>query len=84
MRKILGVALGLLLVVTVGGAWADEIEGKIQKVDPDDRMVVFEDGTELWVAEGLSLEALKEGVSVRAFYEERDGKNIATGFVLSE
>jgi hypothetical protein len=30
------------------------------------------------VAEGLSMDRLREGTSVKASYEERDGKKIAT------
>jgi hypothetical protein len=32
----------------------------------------------LSVAEGVSLDTLKEGTDVKVAYEERDGKNIAT------
>jgi len=84
MRKVLGIALVLLLVFSVAGAWAAEIEGKIQKVDPADRMFVLEDGTQLWLAEGLQVDSLKEGASVKASYEERDGKKIATSVQVSE
>lgn len=84
MRKVLGIALVLLLVFSVAGAWAAEIEGKIQKVDPADRMFVLEDGTQLWLAEGLQVDTLKEGASVKASYEERDGKKIATSVKVSE
>ncbi len=84
MRKVLGIALALLLAVSVAGVWAGEIQGKIQKVDQADRMFVLEDGTTLWVAEGLSMDSLKEGATVKASYEERDGKNVATSLVVSE
>lgn len=83
MRKVLGIALVLLLVFSVAGAWAAEIEGKIQKVDLADRMFVLEDGTQLWLAEGLQVDTLKEGASVKASYEERDGKKIATSVQVS-
>ncbi|MBI3458122.1 MAG: DUF1344 domain-containing protein [Candidatus Rokubacteria bacterium] len=83
MRKILGVTLALLFALSVA-AWAGEIEGTIQSVDPGDRVVVLEDGTKVWVAEGLSMDALKPGAKVKAMYEERDGKNIATQFEVSE
>jgi len=84
MKKVLGVALAMLLVVSAGGVWAGEVGGKIQKVDPADRMFVLEDGTQLWMAEGLSMDALKEGASVKAAYDERDGKKIVTGFEISQ
>lgn len=82
MRKVLGIAVALLLVLSVAGAWAGEMQGKIQKVEPADRMFILEDGTQLWVSEGLSLDTLKEGVSVKANYEERDGKKVVTSFEL--
>lgn len=78
MAKILGITLALLLAVAVVGAWAADVQGKIQQVNPGDRMVVLEDGTKLWIAEGLPMDDLKEGTSVKASYEERDGKNIVT------
>ena len=83
MRKVLGVALALLLIFSAAGAWAGEIEGKIQKVDTGDRMFVLEDGTQLWVAEGLSMDTLKEGATVKASYEERDGKKIVIRLEVS-
>jgi len=84
MKKVLGVALAMLLVVSAGGVWAGQVGGKIQKVDPADRIFVLEDGTQLWMAEGLSMDALKEGASVKAAYDERDGKKIVTGFEISQ
>ncbi|MBI4588663.1 MAG: DUF1344 domain-containing protein [Candidatus Rokubacteria bacterium] len=84
MKKVLGVALAMLLVVSAGGVWAGEVGGKIQKVDPADRIFVLEDGTQLWMAAGLSMDALKEGASVKVTYEERDGKKIVTGFEISQ
>lgn len=84
MQKILGMVLALLLGLGVAGAWADEIAGKIQSIDPADRVVLLEDGTRLWVAEGLSLDALKDGASVKASYEERDGKKVITEFKVAE
>lgn len=83
MKKVVGVALAVVLALSVA-AWAEEIQGKIQKVDSSDRMFVLEDGTTLWLAEGLATSNLKEGASVKATYEERDGKKVVTGFQVSE
>jgi hypothetical protein len=83
MRKLTSVlALGLVLVA--GAAMAAEIEGKIQSVDQGERVIVLDNGTKLWVAEGLSMDALKEGAKVKASYEERDGKNVTTSLDVSE
>jgi Protein of unknown function (DUF1344) len=83
MRKILGFALALVLAVSLT-AWAGEIEGKIQKVDTTDRSFTLEDGTQIWVAEGVPIETLKEGSTVKATYEERDGKKVATTLEVSQ
>lgn len=84
MRKVFGMVLVFLFVFGVAMASADEIAGKIRMVDTGQRMLVLEDGTQLWVAEGVPLENLKDGASVKASYEERDGKKVATNIEVSE
>lgn len=79
MKKIVGFALVIALVGSFA-AWAGETSGKIQSVDPVDRAIVLDDGTKLWVAEGLPLDALREGARLKASFEERDGKNIVTAY----
>ena len=78
MKKVIGMVVALLLVFAVGRAWAEEIQGKIKSLDTTARVFALEDGTKIWVAEGLSMGALRQGASVRAFYEERDGNKVAT------
>jgi uncharacterized protein (AIM24 family) len=78
MRKSLGIALIIMLALSVAGAWAGEIEGKIQSLDTSDRTIVLDNGTTLSVAEGVSMDMLRQGADVKVSYEERDGKNIAT------
>jgi len=77
MTKIVVLALALVLGVS-GAVWAGDVAGKIQAVDTNERVVVLDDGTKLWIAEGLPIDSLKEGVKVKASYEERDGKNVVT------
>ena len=84
MRLMLAVVLAALVALSAGAAWADDVQGKIQKVDTTERMFVLEDGTQVWVAEGLPMDNLKEGASVKASYEERDGKKVATTLEVSE
>lgn len=84
MRKILGIALVMLLVVSVGLASAgSEHTGKIVTFDSGDRLIVFEDGTKVWLSEGLTVEGLKEGAMVKVTYEERDGKNVVTAVEIT-
>ena len=84
MSKMLAFALASLLVLSAGVAWAGDVEGKIQSMDTNDRVLTLEDGTKLWIAEGVSIEGLKEGAKVKASFEERDGKNVATSVQVSE
>jgi hypothetical protein len=83
MRRFAAFSLALLLV-SATGAWAGDVQGKIQTIDTADRLIVLEDGTKLWVAEGLSMDALKEGKTVKASFDERDGKNVLTSIEVSE
>jgi hypothetical protein len=78
MTKTLVGALVLALAVS-GAAWAAEVQGKIKSVDTSEKSFVLEDGTKIWLAEGVvEVETLKEGAEVTASYDEKDGKNVAT------
>ena len=76
--------VALLLAFTATPLWADEVSGKIQKVDTSDRSIVLEDGTQLWLAESVSADDLKEGATVKASYEEKDGKKVITEIQVSQ
>ena len=84
MKKVMGLTLAVLLGLGVSIAAAEQISGKIQKVDASERTFVLEDGTQLQLAEGLPTEGLKEGASVKASYEERDGQKVVTEIQISE
>lgn len=75
MRLLISMAAVVLtLSLAVGIALATEVVSKIQKMDMDQKMMLLEDGTELWLQEGTGTDNLKEGVKVRVAYAERDGK----------
>ena len=84
MKKVLGITLALLLGLGVAGAWAEEVAGKIKSVDLAERVIVLEDDSKIWVAEGIPMDNLTEGKSVKASYEEREGKKVATSVEVSE
>lgn len=83
MRKLSWIVLAVLILL-VTGAWAGDVQGKIQKVAISERMVILDDGTELWVPENLSMDALREGVSVKVSYEERNGKKVIIRYETSQ
>ena len=78
MKRVIGMAGVLLLLFAGGGVSAEEIQGKIKSLDTAERVIALENGTKIWVAEGLSMGTLREGALVKASYEERDGKKVAT------
>lgn len=78
MTNVAGLTMALLLCALTGVGWAAELEGKIRTVDPSDRVIVLDDGTKMWLAEGLTIERLQEGATVNLWYEERDGKHVVT------
>ncbi len=78
MAKWLCAVVTVLLMFSVVGAWAAEMEGKIQTVDTSDRTLVLDSGMRVTVADGVAIEGLREGNEVKVTFEERDGKNVAT------
>jgi ABC-type Fe3+-hydroxamate transport system substrate-binding protein len=92
MKKI--AALVLVAVFALGGvALAAEIEGTIQSVDSMNNAVVLDNGSTLTVDQDTKimvsgnegkLEDLQAGGKVKATYEEKDGKNMASTLEVSE
>jgi Cu/Ag efflux protein CusF len=78
MAKWLCAVVTVLLMFSVVGAWAAEMEGKIQTVDTSDRTLVLDNGMRVTVADGVAIEGLREGNEVKVTFEERDGRNVAT------
>ena len=83
MQKAIVGALVFTLALT-GVAGAADVQGKIKAVDPTEKSFVLEDGTKVWVGEGVSMDTLKEGSDVKASYDEKDGKNVATSVEVKE
>jgi Cu/Ag efflux protein CusF len=77
MRYALIAAVVLMLAVS-GAAWAAEVQGKIKSVDTSEKSFMLEDGTKIWLGEGVAVDTLKEGDEVTASYDEKNGKNVAT------
>jgi len=84
MRKVLGAVLAMLLGLGVATVGAEEVSGKIKSVDTSVRVIVLDDGSTIWIAEGIVMDNLQEGKSVKASYEEREGKKVATSVEVSD
>ena len=84
MKRALVVAIALSVVVAVGSTGAAERQARVRTVDESDRVVVLADGTKLWLAEGLVVNELQEGITVKLSYEKRDGKHVVTWIETAE
>jgi len=78
------VAVVLAVLACVGSASAAERRGAVQLVDRSDRAILLEDGTKLWLAEGLIVRHLQMGITVKLSYEEREGKHVVTSIETAE
>jgi Cu/Ag efflux protein CusF len=83
MVKAMVGALALTFALT-GAAAAGDVQGKVKTVDISEKSFTLEDGTKVWIGEGVSMEKLKEGSDVQASYDEKDGKNVATSIEVKE
>jgi hypothetical protein len=83
MQKAIVGALVFTLALA-GVAAAADVQGKVKAVDRAEKSFVLEDGTKVWVGEGVSIDKLTEGSDVKASYEEKDGKNVATRVEVKE
>lgn len=84
MKSVSIGAVALLLLTSAALASAGERQGKLQKIRSSDRVIVLEDGTKLWLAEGLAVKNLQQGVTVKLSYEVRDGKHVVTSVTSNE
>jgi Cu/Ag efflux protein CusF len=84
MVKSIAVVLAAGAILSFGVAQAAETAGKVQSVNTGERIVTLEDGTQLFVAEGVPMDSLKEGATVKATYEEQDGKKVVTQLEISD
>ena len=83
MLKAMAGALALTFALTAVAAAAD-VEGKIKTLDSTEKSFVLEDGTKVWLGDGVSMDNLKEGSDVKASYDEKDGRNVATSVEVKE
>jgi hypothetical protein len=82
MSRHLIVALALLIAAVAPlAAFAADMEGKVQSVDTGERTFTLENGTKIWLADGVAVESIKEGTEVTVSYDERDGKPVATSVI---
>ena len=78
MSRVVTILAALLLATAV--AWAADIEGKVKTWDPATKMITLEDGTQLSVAAEAKMKGdqVKESSTVKASYDEKDGKKVVT------
>ncbi|WP_164749892.1 DUF1344 domain-containing protein [Nitratireductor alexandrii] len=70
MKTLLAAVLAAASFVTV--ALAGEMQGVVSAVDAEAMVIVMEDGAELAVADGVSLEGIEPGTSVVVTTDDSD------------
>lgn len=87
MRRAVVVALALTFLIGGIASAAQQVEGTIQTIDAMGKEIVLDNGSRVAVTDDTKimqegkegrLEDLKPGGKVKASYEEKDGKNVAT------
>ena len=78
MARSVFIAMFFAVALFAASAVAGEIEAKVQSFNATERTITLENGTKLWLAEGVDSADIKEGADIRVSFEERDGRSIAT------
>lgn len=85
MTKTLVSALALAASLAVGApASAQEVVGVYRSFDTGQRVLILEDGTRLYVSEGVRLRTYEPGAKVRFFVEERNGRRYITRVITPD
>lgn len=71
MNKILATAVASLAFI--GAAYAADLEGTVQSVDPATRSITLEDGKTYVVPESISVEGLAAGAKVKVTVDDTSG-----------
>jgi hypothetical protein len=65
-------------------SYAQEVVGVIKTYNNGTKTLVLEDGTELLLSEGVTVQEYKPGTKVRYLVESREGKRYATKIIIVE
>ena len=78
MKRIIAVLTTVGFLGLAGAAGAEEINGKVQAIDPQSRTILLDDGSVYTVQDGVAFEDLQPGTEVMVSYEEQDGQKTVT------
>ena len=80
MTHRIAIAIAMLAIAALvpAAAWAGDMEGKVQSVNAGERTITLDNGTTVWLGEGVALDGVTTGATVKVSYEEKDGKPVAT------
>jgi small nuclear ribonucleoprotein (snRNP)-like protein len=75
MRKLIGLSLALLLAVPVV-AMGEQVKGQVKSVDKQSNTIVLDDGTQLWVSEGVA-QSVSPGETILSSYSSQGDKKVS-------
>ena len=72
------------LALATGAALAEDVEGKIRKIDTERGVLVLSDGSEYVIPDEFNIEGLEPGIEVVIFFDMIDGKKTLAGLDILE
>jgi len=80
MTRLFAVLTAALFAITLASAGGNEVQGKIKAYDAASQMITLEDGTQISIPANVKVQAdqLKPGATIKASYDEKDGKKVAS------
>ena len=84
LRTFATVAALAAAVAFSAPSYAQEVVGVIKTYNNGTKTLVLEDGTELLLSEGVTVQEYKPGTKVRYVVENREGKRYATKVIIVE
>ena len=72
------VTITVLVLALAVPVFAADMEGKVQSVNASDRTITLDNGTTIWLADSVQIDAIQQGADVKVSYEDKDGKPVAS------
>lgn len=78
------VATALSIVMAAATAFAAEVQGTVQTVDPQSGTLVLEDGSTFTIGEELAIDNLAPGDQIVVSYEEQGGQMVVNDITKAQ
>ena len=84
MKRSLIALSAAAILLSAGGARAEEMQGKVRIADNSADTLTLEDGTLFYLGEGASMKGLKPGMTVTVTYDVQSNLKIASRIAIGK